>query len=90
VHPFGAEHQRSLHVVVDDERHAEAGAQAPRRPAALDDVDARNVLQAPLHHCGAAVDGQSCGFELVHDRVQLHEIRVRESSVSGSSPASAS
>src|SRR3954454_20823205 len=90
VHPFGAELERSLNVVVDDECHAGAGAQAPRRPPALDDVDLLNVLQAPLHHRGATVDCQSGGFELVHDRVQLHEILVRESSVSGSSPASAS
>src|SRR6185295_16280496 len=90
VYALGAELERSLHVVVDDERHAEPRAQAPRRPAALDDVDARNVLQAPLHHCGAALDGQPGGFELVDDRVQLHEILVRESSVPGSSPASAS
>src|SRR6185437_11187333 len=35
VYALGAELERSLHVVVDDERHAEPRAQAPRRPAAL-------------------------------------------------------
>ena len=86
----GAEHQRRLDVVVDDKRHAVARAQAPRRAAALDRVELRNVFQPPLDHGCTAVDRAPRGFEIGHDRMQPHVIRARPSSVAGSSAASAS
>src|ERR671936_1956961 len=86
----GAEHERRLDVVVDDERNTMPRAEAARRAAALDDVDPRHVLQPPLHHRCAGFDRKARGLELVDEDVQPHEIFACESSVPGSRFASAS
>ena len=88
----GPQEERSLHVVVDDEWDAVARAEASRRTSSLDDVEPGNVLQAPLNHGRATLDGKPRRLELVDDRVQLHAAAMlaRSSSVAGSSAASAS
>jgi hypothetical protein len=90
MHSVGAEHQRGLDVVVHDERDAVPRAQTARRAPSLDDVHAGDVLEPPLHDRRSTFDGDPRGLELVDDRVQLHEIFARVSSVSGSRAASAS
>jgi hypothetical protein len=62
----GAQHERSFDIVVDDERDAVTRAEAPRGAATLDYVDARSVLETPLHHGRAALDRQPCGLQIVH------------------------
>ena len=87
----GAEHERGLDVVVDDERHAVAGAEAPRRTSALHNLDARHVLQAPLHDRRARLRpraAQSRGPRRSR-AASCDPARARRAS-RGSSPASAS
>src|SRR6266545_3919944 len=87
---LGAEHQRRLDIVIHDEGHAVPGTEAPRGTPALDDVDSRDVLQAPLHDRRSAFRSEAGRFEVSNDRMELHSILTRESSVSGSRAASAS
>ena len=84
------QHQRSVDVVVHDERDTVTRTEAPRRAAPFDDIDAWHVLEPPLDHRRSTFDREPRGLELVDECVQPHEIRARPSSVSGSSAASAS
>jgi hypothetical protein len=85
-----AQHQRGLDVVVHDEGHTVPCAEAARSAPALDHVDARHLLQPPLHDGRAPLDGNPRRLELVDEDVELHEILARPSSDAGSSAARAS
>ncbi len=84
VDAVGAELERRLDVVVDDEGRVEL----PERPPDLDQLRRRRALEAQLDDGRARGDGGLRGREVLDDRVHSH--RMRASSVSGSSAASAS
>ena len=85
MHAVGAERERRVDVVVDDERDTER----VEARAALDDLGGRR-LHAQLHDGGAGVDRPARRLEIGDERVHPHDVRALSSSVAGSSAASAS
>ena len=85
MHAVGAERERRVDVVVDDERDTELG----EARAALDDLGGRR-LHAQLHDGRAGGDRTARRLEIGDERVHLHDVRALASSVAGSSAASAS
>ena len=81
----GAESDRRVEVVVDDERHAELV-----EPGATLDDEIRRRLHAQLHHRRAGGDRLPRRLQLRNDRVHPHVTRALSSSESGSSAASVS
>ena len=85
MHAVGAERERCVDVVVDDERHAEIR----KARAARDDLRSR-AFDAQLDDGGAGRDGPLGRLEVGDERVHPHAVRALASSVVGSSAASAS
>jgi hypothetical protein len=85
VDAFGAELERSLHVVVHHERDAGTHTEISKRPPALDPLGSRHALEPELDERGSAVDRNPRGAEVVDEGVQDHVALARSSSVAGSS-----
>ena len=81
----GAELERRVDVVVDDEGRPEPAEAPPAR----DDLGGRR-LHAQLDDGGAGLDRPPRRLDVLDDRVHPHVTRALASSVAGSSAASAS
>ena len=85
MHAVGAERERRLDVVVDDERDARRARGVGDSAAPLDDLASRQVLEAQLDHGRAAFDRTPRRLGVLDDAVELHasEMLRAGSSASG-------
>src|SRR5437763_5639907 len=92
MYSVGAEGERRLDVVVDDERDVRSPRRLGHPAASLDDLGGRQVLEAKLDHGRSAFGGMCGGRSVLDDAVKPHasEMFARWSSDSGVSAYSPS